>query len=150
MWVRKGTQYHIPTDDDHETFWAYGVSNSFTGKIHYRIEPTLCGEGFVRFLKQVRRHYPQAKIVMVVDRASAHRAKIVQDYLELDSNMRLYDLPSYSPKLNRIERVWKWLRRRVTHIHLFDSIPEMKEAVRNFFRYINRVPKKVLRCLAVA
>ncbi len=150
MWVRKGTQYQIPTEDDHTTFWAYAVSNPLTGKVHYRIEDPFSGEGFRRLLEQLRRHYPTAEIVLITDRASVHRKQLVQEYLEQDGRMRLYKLPSYSPELNRIERLWKWLRRRVTHVHLFESIPEMKEAVRNFFRYINRVPKKVLRCLAVA
>jgi len=150
MWVRKGTQYQIPTEDDHTTFWTYAVSNPLTGKVHYRIEDPFSGEGFRRLLEPLRRRYPKANIVLITDRASIHRKQLVKDYLSQDSQMRLYKLPSYSPTLNRIERLWKWLRRRVTHIHLFESIPEMKEAVRNFFRYINRVPKKVLRCLAVA
>lgn len=150
MWVRKGTQYQIPTDNDHESFYTYAVSNPKTGKVHYRIEPSLNSKGFRRFLKHLRKRYPEAEIVLVVDRASAHQAKIVKEYLKEDTKMQLYELPAYSPQLNRIERLWKWMRQRVTHIHLFESIPELKEAVRNFFRYINRVPKKVLRRLAVA
>jgi len=149
MWVRTGTQYLIPTDDDHQTFWAYGVTNAITGKIHYRLEPFLYGEGFCRFLKQMRQRYPEAEIVLVVDRATAHRTKLVQEYLQEDSKMSLYQLPSYSPELNKIERLWKWMRKRVTHIHLFENILVLMEAVRNFFRYVNRVPKKVLRRLAL-
>ncbi len=149
MWVRKGTQYQIPTDDDHTTFWVYAVTNPLTGKVHYRIEDPFSGEGFRRLLEQIRRHYPKVQIVLITDRASIHRKKVVAEYLSEDGRMRLYNLPSYSPFLNRIERLWKWLRRRVTHIHLFESLAEMKEAVRHFFRYLNRVPGKVLRCLAV-
>jgi hypothetical protein len=51
--------------------------------------------------------------------------------------------PAYSPELNPQERVWKWLRRVVTHNHWFATLTEQIEAIRNFFRYLAGVKEQV-------
>jgi hypothetical protein len=38
--------------------------------------------------------------------------------------------PAYSPELHPQERLWKWLRRVVTHHHWFATLREQIEAVR--------------------
>ena len=43
-----------------------------------------------------------------------------------------------------IERVWKHLRRRVTHNHLFTSIEKMVAAVEEFFVHLDEHPREVL------
>jgi transposase len=53
-------------------------------------------------------------------------------------------LPTYSPKLNVIELLWKYLRRKVTHNHLFDSIDTLVEAVEAFFAGLDSHPAEVL------
>ena len=53
--------------------------------------------------------------------------------------------PAYSPELNPQERLWKWLRRVVTHHHWFATLREQMEAVRHFFRYLAGVKDQVRR-----
>jgi transposase len=58
-------------------------------------------------------------------------------------HLELYRLPSYSPKLNPIERFWKLLRRRATHNRLFETLVELKASVRNSLRYFQTVRGRV-------
>jgi hypothetical protein len=53
--------------------------------------------------------------------------------------------PAYSPELNPQERIWKWLRRVVTHNHWFATLREQVEAIRNRFRYLAGVKEQVQR-----
>ena len=53
-------------------------------------------------------------------------------------------LPTYSPKLNLIELLWKHLRRKVTHNHLFESITKPFEAVEAFFLRLDHHLAEVL------
>jgi hypothetical protein len=53
--------------------------------------------------------------------------------------------PAYSPELNPQERLWKWLRRVVTHNHWFATLREQIDAIRNFFRYLAGVKAQVRR-----
>ncbi len=53
-------------------------------------------------------------------------------------------LPTYSPKLNLIELLWKYLRHKVTHNHLFDSVNTLVEAVEASFAGLDSHPVEVL------
>jgi DDE superfamily endonuclease len=55
--------------------------------------------------------------VPVLDRAGWHRAK----KLVVPSNVTLVWLPSYSPQLNPVERVWLFLRERHLSHRLLDT-----------------------------
>ena len=59
---------------------------------------------------------PEVHAVLILDRAGWH----VSGRLHVPSNLTLLPLPSYSPELNPIERVWLYLRERfLSHrIHL--------------------------------
>jgi len=66
------------------------------------------------------------KILLVLDNARYHHAKILQPWLEEVSDLlELFFLPPYSPDLNPIEMLWKKTRRNVTHNRFFSSLPEL-------------------------
>jgi hypothetical protein len=52
-------------------------------------------------------------------------------------------LPSYSPRLNPIERFWKKLRRRATHNRLFDTLADLKASLRASLCYFQTMRPKV-------
>jgi transposase len=63
------------------------------------------------------------KILLVLDNAKYHHAKILQPWLkEVSDVLELFFLPPYSPDLNPIEMLWKKTRRNVTHNCFFDSL----------------------------
>jgi transposase len=64
-------------------------------------------EVFLEFLKATLKQYPEGKIVMILDNAKIHHAKLVQAFLnKMKDRIELMFLPPYSPKLNLIERLW--------------------------------------------
>ena len=63
------------------------------------------------------------KILLVLDNAKYHHAKVLQPWLQEVSNvLELFFLPPYSPDLNPIEMLWKKTRRNVTHNRFFASL----------------------------
>jgi transposase len=50
----------------------------------------------------------------VIDKASIHRARSIQPALKLPEKkgIRLKFLPPYSPKINRIETLWRLMKHR--------------------------------------
>jgi transposase len=66
------------------------------------------------------------KILLVLDNAKYHHAKILQPWLkEVSKVLELFFLPPYSPDLNPIEMLWKKTRRNVTHNRFFDSLQSL-------------------------
>ncbi|MBG9987359.1 transposase, partial [Facklamia sp. DSM 111018] len=60
-------------------------------------------ETFLRFLQLVLERYPTGKIVMILDNARIHHAKLIQPFLkEHEDRLELVFLPPYSPQLNLI------------------------------------------------
>jgi transposase len=75
------------------------------------------------------------KILLVLDNARYHHAKILQDWLSEVSNvLELFFLPPYSPDLNPIEILWKKTRRGVTHNRYFKSLEELKYDLKMFWK----------------
>jgi transposase len=67
------------------------------------------------------------KILLVLDNAKYHHAKILQPWIESISNiLELFFLPPYSPDLNAIEMLWKKTRRNVTHNRFFKSLEMLR------------------------
>ncbi len=67
---------------------------------------------------------PDKHVVLVLDQAGWHVAKA----LAVPANITLLHLPSYSPELNPIERIWAYLRSHylsnriyTDYDHLFDE-----------------------------
>jgi transposase len=44
-------------------------------------------------------------------------------------NIELCFLPSYSPNLNLIERVWKFVKKKCLYLHYYEKFPAFKEAI---------------------
>ena len=62
--------------------------------------------------------------IMVLDRAGWHGA----NELHVPSNITLAPLPSYSPELNPVERLWLFLRERYFSFRLFDDYDHIVNA----------------------
>lgn len=84
-------------------------------------------------------------MVLVVDNFkihhSTHSLRLVNTYAD---RLMVYALPTCAPQLNPSELLWKHLRRKVTHNHLFASLPALTDAILNFFTELNQRPAEVL------
>jgi transposase len=66
---------------------------------------------FLRFIRKLRREQPRRFIVLIVDGAPTHTAKIVRSYSKENKKFfRLEILPAYSPELNPAEKPWVVLK----------------------------------------
>ncbi len=92
---------------------------------------TFDADTFQGFLKRLlRRHRKGSKMVIVVDNARWHHAKLLTPWLRKYRHaLQLLFLPPYSPELNTIERVWKLTRRLCTHNQYFPVIEQLIETI---------------------
>lgn len=144
MWAKKGSKPMVPTYDDKRQVVITGGTNPVTGKTHFRLSSNATKEAALAFLKQIRGYYPDAEIVVLLDRAPSHRSHIVREYVIQDKKMHLKRLPKYSPKLNKQEDIWKWFRKRVSHNFLFEAPKFLANAIRDSYRYLQGNPERVI------
>lgn len=68
-------------------------------------------EQFVNFLRLVRSLHPETgKFILYVDGARYYNSPVVKEWLKRHPEFHLSQIPAYSPNVNLIERLWKFLR----------------------------------------
>lgn len=150
-WTLQGVQRKVPTPGVNQKRYGFGAVNYVSGQTVHRIEDHKNSAGFCAFIEQFMQTVTQApeyhgqKIVLVVDNFIIHHSRKTQEFLEkYTDQLLLFMLPTYSPWLNLIERLWKHLRRRITHNHLFATIAELVKAVCSFLEALNVTPQLTL------
>jgi transposase len=150
-WTPKGRQHQVPTPGVHQKRYGFGAVNYVSGQVLQRIEEHKNSAGFCAFVEQFLQTVTQSpdyrgqKIVLVIDNFIIHHSQKTREFLEAYADqLELFALPSYSPWLNVIELLWKHLRRKVTHNHLFESIAELIQAVCSFLEALNETPQLTL------
>jgi transposase len=156
----KGHRPVVGTRDRKDVLSVFAVLNLHTGAVHANTSESFqaanrkTGESktrrmqraFADHLRHVGRRSPQAefpRVVLTIDNAPWHRGPLIDAALAENPHLEFYRIPSYSPPLNVIERVWKNLRRRATHNRLFDAIADLKASVRNGLRYFQSTRSKL-------
>jgi len=138
-WFLKGKQRIIPTYGQHKGVKLIGTLDYETGEIFCIKEEQYDVVVFKEFLAKVLAHYPSGKIVMILDNACIHHAKHLQEFLEENvDRLELVFLPPYSPQLNLIEGLWKWLKESVINNIFFPNVQKITLKVREFILDVNK------------
>ncbi|MBB6177994.1 transposase [Anoxybacillus tengchongensis] len=149
-WFVKGKQRIIPTFGKHQGLKLIGTLNYETGEVFCIEEEHHDAETFLRFLQLVLERYPTGKMVIILDNARIHHAKLIQPFLkEHEDRLELVFLPPYSPQLNLIEGLWKWLKSDVIYNVFYSSVQEIRKNVQAFIQRINQKPEQTIDRLCV-
>jgi hypothetical protein len=73
----------------------------------------ITGEQFVKLLEKLLAKHPDTeKFILYLDNARYYSKPVVKEWLARHRQFRSVSLPAYSPNLNLIERLWKFLRKK--------------------------------------
>ncbi len=100
----------------------------------------------VTFLEQVVHWLPDTAqpTFIIWDGASYHsRALKVREQAQ-KLGLTLIQLPSYSPDLNPIEGLWKWMREELSHHHCYKYLYQLERACLDFIDRINLDPEAII------
>lgn len=100
----------VPTGSGRQRLNVLGAVGYGTAKMITVINRGSIGAGEVcQLLRKIKRR-GRGPVTVVLDNASYHRARVVQE-LAASLGIELLFLPPYSPNLNLIERVWKLVKK---------------------------------------
>lgn len=137
-WFEKGKQRIIPTYGKHHGVKLLGILDYETGKVVCKESENYNAEVFLSFLEQIMEEYPTGRIVIILDNAKIHHAKLIQPFLDENSDrLQLVFLPPYSPNLNLIEGLWKWIKNDVINNVFYKNVSQIRQAVQGFVKRIN-------------
>jgi transposase len=87
---------------------------------------------FVNLLRVLKERHPETEeFILYLDNARYYHTPVVKEWLARNPQFRLESLPAYSPNLNLIERLWKFLRAKAfTRWHVtFEAMEQAVSAV---------------------
>jgi len=125
-----GQQAKIDSPGKNETRYILGSLEYPTGEGLYEIYPHKTNEEVQAHWQYLLDMYPDDFLFVVRDNASQHVTPMLDDFL-MDSEDRLclVPLPTYSPHLNLIERLWKYMRDNITRNHFYLTFRQLCEAL---------------------
>jgi transposase len=98
----------------------------------------ITGEQFVKLLEALRAKHPETeKFILYLDNARYYSKPVVKGWLAAHREFRLVFLPAYSPNLNLIERLWKFLRKAALN-RWHKTFEEMQAAVAGVLNHLDR------------
>jgi hypothetical protein len=157
----KGHRPVVGTRDNKDVVYAFAAMNLTSGKLTTRLvtsearrrrregshKTRRLQRAFARHLEDIARAYPASqhpRVVVTIDNAPWHRGAPIQAVLTRHPHLEFFRLPSYSPALNEVERLWKVLRHRATHNRLFEFVAELRRALRHNLGALQRAPAHIL------
>ena len=112
-WIQKGTEKYIRTNTGRQRININGAYNPNNQDVIIREDDTINAQSTIELFKQIEQKYASDEcIYAIADNARYYRSRLVKDFLTT-SKIKLIFLPPYSPNLNLIERLWKYLRKKV-------------------------------------
>ena len=109
------------------------VLNGVTRRVTYIQRSKVGADALVLFYEQIRAAYPEAKVIYLVqDNWSVYKLPEVAQAAAEQCLTPLF-LSTYATWLNPIEKLWRWLKQEVPHLHkLAHDLPRLRQQVCDF------------------
>lgn len=125
-WCKRGsTTPKAPIRPGYKNFYLYSAVDPFSGHHFTLLLPWVYTDLMSMYLQELADAYPNETLWVILDRAGWHASGT----LKIPPSIHLVPLPPYSPELNPVERLWRWLRRHVCRNRLFETYEEFEETV---------------------
>ena len=132
-WIRKGKDKLIATTASRTRVNLLGSINLETMEVTIASHETINSKAMEKHFAAVRKKYPKApRIHQILDRGSYNISADTKEAAK-KYGIVLHHLPTYSPNLNPIERLWKVMNEFVRNNRVFKSASEFRQAIDDFF-----------------
>src|SRR3990167_8291236 len=142
-WIKKGKQQEINSNTGRSRLNIHGAMNAETLETTIiASEASVNTESTINLFEHLQAVYPLAVFIYVIlDNAKYHFSSEVQEWIK-GSRIKLVFLPTYSPDLNLIERLWKIFKKHVLRNKYYKTFDDFKKSCFTFFKntYTHREP----------
>jgi len=124
----------LPSPSGRKRFNILGAINAVTQEIiEISNEEYINSESVCQLLDKLASLSLNIPITLVLDNARYQKCHLVRDYAK-ELGIELLYLPSYSPHLNLIERLWKWVRNDCLYSKYYETFEDFKQAITTSLR----------------
>lgn len=141
-WAPKETKVALDQTNGRQRLNLHGAIDLETGKTRMIEAPTVDALSTIALLAAIEALYPALRLIHVfLDNARYHHAKLVKEWLAMPGRrIKLHFIPTYSPHLNPIERLWGLMHKHITHNRCHETFNDFSSSLLYFLR--TEVPRE--------
>lgn len=136
-WIEKGEEKVLKANTGRQRININGALDIDMIDVTVELAESVNAQSTISLFQQLEERYPHAKrIVIICDNARYYKSALVKEYVE-HSRIELRFLPPYSPNLNLIERLWRFMNKKIRDNIYYEKFSEFEEAVLSFFENVS-------------
>ncbi len=143
-WSLSGKPHRIPTNSGRQ---RYNVLGAYCIQTHEHLfiltEDNINQYKMIELIEKLRTKHPgEGEIYLIMDNASYNKAKLFRTQA-IAYRVYLWYLPPYSPNLNIIERLWKFMRKEFCKDKYRRTFPEFRTQLDFLFANLDQYRTKL-------
>src|SRR5438093_5626738 len=144
-WARRGQQPTVKTSGKRKGYKVFGLIEYFQGRFFYQgQEGRLNSAAYIAFLTRVLEQTTQP-IILIQDGAKYHTSAETKTFFaQQAARLEVFQLPTYSPDYNPIEKLWKKIKQHETHLHYFATFEALTDKVEQALLKFAETPEEIL------
>lgn len=143
-WIPKGKRYEMPANSGGYRVNINGAINILQPeKVHIVEAATINSQTNIKLFSNLLEAYPDKIIYVYSDNAGYNHSKELKAWLKTNPRIVHRFLPPYSPNLNPIERLWKYMKKTTINSFFYETGKEFKNAILDFFKNIETHKEKL-------
>lgn len=120
-WIKKGEEKYIETNTGRNRLNINGAYDVEEKKVIAREDESVNAQSTIKLLTHLLSRQATGKLYVILDNARYYRSGLVMEFLQENTRMKFVFLPPYSPNLNLIERIWKFVKKKVAYNKYYEE-----------------------------
>jgi transposase len=146
-WIAKGERLDISASTGRDRVNLNGALDAETHEVVIVECDSVNAQAAVALLEKIEARYRTAPVIHVFcDNAGYNHSNLVKEYLA-HSRICLEYLPAYSPNLNLIERLWRFMHKHISYNRYYATFLEFRNELLMFFDRLSEEFADSLRSL---
>lgn len=144
-WIKKGEDYELPANSGRQRLNLNGaVCIQHPERIFSVEAERISYEANIELFEKMLEARPDKRLIVYADNAKYNHAVALKTWIaDRHDRIELRHLPPYSPNLNPIERLWKFMKKEVINSFFYPTFQEFRAGIRAFFDNIATYAEKL-------
>ena len=137
-WIKKGDEKWIPSNTGRSRININGVYDVEEKQVIAREDENINAQSTVKLLAQLLATQSKGKLYIILDNARYYHSQIVKEFLRDNRRIKFIFLPPYSPNLNLIERIWKFVKKKVAYNKYYEDFAVFRKKIMLCLKNLDR------------
>ena len=127
----KGVKKAIMSNTGRKRVNLNGAYSPLNQDVIIREDQTINAQSTIALILMILEKNPEARVIhLYSDNARYYKCNLLREFLaQYQEKIVWHYLPPYSPNLNLIERLWKYIRKDVINTFYYEKFNDFKDAI---------------------